>query len=244
VRVGGSCSKTTAQQLTPDKVVGVLCGSFLGPGSTTMVEMTTSGVCAPFATWDLYRLYGGSWQRVELPGHGGYSGTPVVAVGDDLRETILAPRQGQPICLSTTTKTRTWHWNGSALVPGPWSVKGGATQGGSTGNGVALGIFSPSRNIQCEIYSGGTPSPAFAGCTIFSPPGSAGIGADGRVSTCHGKRCVGNFDEGVKWRTLAYGRALTNGPFRCVSQMSGITCTFVKSGKGFQIARQAITRVG
>jgi hypothetical protein len=243
--VGGACSKPTAQQLTPDKVAGVLCGSFLGPGSTTMVLMTTSGVCAPFATWDLYRLSGGSWQRVELPGHGGYSGVPVAAVGNDLRETILNPSPGKPICLATATKSRVWHWNGTALVPGAWSVKGGATQGGgAAGNRVALGIFSPSRNIQCEIYSGGRPAPAFAGCTIFSPPGSAGIRADGRLSTCHGKRCIGNFDEGVKWRTLPYGRTITNGPFRCSSETTGITCTSTKTGKGFSISRQAITPVG
>jgi hypothetical protein len=243
--VGAACSKATAQRLTPDKVVGVLCGSFLGSGSTTMVEMTTSGVCMPFATWDLYRLSGGSWQRVDLPGHGGFTGVPVTAVGNDLRETLPVPKNGQPVCLATATKSRIWHWNGSALVPGPWSAKGGGTQsGGATVNGVAVGIFSPSRNIQCEMYSGGSAAPAFAGCTIFSPPGAAGIAADGRIRTCHGKRCIGNFDEGVKWRTLAYGRTITNGPFRCTSETTGITCTSTKTGKGFEIARQAITRVG
>jgi hypothetical protein len=243
--VGGACSKQTAQQLTPDRVAGVLCGSFLGPGSTTMVLMTTSGVCAPFATWDLYQLSGGSWQRVDLPGHGGYSGVPVAAVGNDLRETILNPSPGQPICLATATKSRVWHWDGQAFVPGPWSLKGGGAQsGGAAGNGLALGIFSPSRNIQCEIYSGGRPAPPFAGCTIFSPPGSAGMKADGRLSTCHGKRCIGNFDEGVTWRTLPYGRTITNGPFRCSSETTGITCVSTKTGKGFRIARQAITRIG
>jgi hypothetical protein len=43
--VGGRCNLATAQKLSLDRVAGVLCRPFLGPGSHAMVVMITNGTC-------------------------------------------------------------------------------------------------------------------------------------------------------------------------------------------------------
>ena len=44
--------------------------------------------------------------------------------------------------------------------------------------------------------------------------------------------------------TLAYGRQITVGRFRCLSLQIGVRCTVIQSGKGFLINRDGVTRVG
>jgi hypothetical protein len=43
--------------------------------------------------------------------------------------------------------------------------------------------------------------------------------------------------------TLVYGQTARHGPFSCLSEMSGMTCS-VASGQGFTISRSGITAVG
>ncbi len=66
--------------------------------------------------------------------------------------------------------------------------------------------------------------------------------ADGVLSICSGgDRCEANAAQGTP--TLAYGQTIRNGPFSCLSEVSGVTCTVV-SGRGFTISNSGITPVG
>ena len=99
-------------------------------------------------------------------------------------------------------------------------------------------FLSPSRNISCEIevrqnYN----MPDVTYCQSNSPPQSVHLSADGTVTPCTGEGCVGN--PGIGTPTLAYGQSASLGPFTCVSQTDGVTCT-VASGRGFTISNSGI----
>jgi hypothetical protein len=76
-------------------------------------------------------------------------------------------------------------------------------------------------------------------CQTFSPPQSVHMSADGTLTPCTGEGCVGN--PGIGTPTLAYGQSANRGPFTCVSQTDGVTCT-VASGHGFTISNSGIQR--
>ena len=44
--------------------------------------------------------------------------------------------------------------------------------------------------------------------------------------------------------SLAFGRQITIGRFRCLSQRAGMRCTVIRTGKGFLINRGGVSRVG
>ena len=67
-------------------------------------------------------------------------------------------------------------------------------------------------------------------CALFS---------GGTVTTTH---CLGN--PGINTPSLAYGSQITVGPFRCRSEQAGVTCTVIKSGKGFLINNNGAVPVG
>ena len=81
-----------------------------------------------------------------------------------------------------------------------------------------------------------TPKGASSGvtCWSYNKPHQARLEADGRIETCIGQSCLGFAGDPV-WRTLAYGRHVDIGGFRCSSAETGITCIVVSSGKGFLI---------
>jgi hypothetical protein len=79
-------------------------------------------------------------------------------------------------------------------------------------------------------------------CQSEKLPHSATMGLDGRFSICDGRTCIGN--TATNTPTLGYGKRVTLGRFRCLSEQSGITCTAVRSGKGFLINRSGVRRVG
>jgi hypothetical protein len=101
-------------------------------------------------------------------------------------------------------------------------------------------FLSPSRNISCEIdvrqnYN----MPDVTYCQSNSPPQSVHMSADGTVTPCTGEGCVGN--PGIGTPILAYGQSASLGPFTCVSQTDGVTCT-VASGHGFTISSSGIQK--
>jgi hypothetical protein len=79
-------------------------------------------------------------------------------------------------------------------------------------------------------------------CSSYTPPQVVTLTADGRLKI-HRVPNVCGCDE-VKPPRLAYGRQITVGRFRCVSQETGVTCTVIKSGKGFLINRDGVSRIG
>src|SRR3954447_16324610 len=102
-------------------------------------------------------------------------------------------------------------------------------------------FFSPSRNITCGInYQSGSASNGVV-CQTLSPRQSVKMSGTGAFTTCTGANClVGDAGEGTP--VLAYGETSRVGPFACVSESSGVTCTV--SDRGFTIARAGIVGVG
>jgi hypothetical protein len=84
---------------------------------------------------------------------------------------------------------------------------------------------------------------ATAFCIMFHPPQNATLYPDGRVVACYGTRgsaaCLSNPDAGFL-PTLAYGRSVVLGPFRCTSLRKGMRCIVVRSRHGFVINRSGI----
>lgn len=244
----GDCSKAAALEvaarfdladpslpLGQDQIAKVFCGAFVGPGSQAMVVAFTPGTCG-INGWAVFSFTGGDWQLVGPP-HRGWI-FAVAAVGSDIRETAPVPT-GKFQCPLTNGKPRSriWHWDGTRLVAGPWKQVMPATP-------VRSAVFrTPSRNIICSLGD----SSDYLGviCSSFKAPLRVKMDAGGRLKICHGRRCVvgcGCVPEGIS--TLGYGKQITVGRFRCRSQRSGVTCTVIRSGKGFLISRTGVRRVG
>jgi hypothetical protein len=110
--------------------------------------------------------------------------------------------------------------------------------------GTGCFFLSPSGNISCELDEAAPPgtqgSAALAYCQSSSPPQSVRLDAGGSITPCAGDGCMGDPPLGTP--TLAYGQTVRHGPFSCLSETSGVTCT-APSGQGFTIARSGITAV-
>jgi hypothetical protein len=106
-------------------------------------------------------------------------------------------------------------------------------------------FYSPSHNISCEIdYQRGSGMPDTTYCQISRPQPvqqSVHMDAGGAYSVCTGETCLGN--PGLGQGTLAYGQTAGIGPFSCLSETKGVTCT-VASGGGFTISGSGITPAG
>jgi hypothetical protein len=123
-------------------------------------------------------------------------------------------------------------------VAGPWTQV-------TKGEPRARGFYSPSKNIYCGMSDNSVSRGA--DCYSYVPPQKAVLSPAGRVTICRDRgsrnRCnIGNPGEGTP--TLRYGRQITVGRFRCRSQISGVRCTVIQSGKGFLINRAGVKRVG
>jgi hypothetical protein len=239
----GRCSKAAAREIVeqlglgersaPAPVGRVLCGSFTGPGSETMVVSLWGPGNTGFVEWAVFRWAGGTWQfLMKQP-----AAAAITAAGPDIRQTLPIYRPSDSRCCpSGGTKSRLWRWNGSRFVAGAWHItRAKADQ--------PTRFESPSGNIECSLYDGS--SSRFSRgvvCSTETPPQYVTLTADGRLkirkvsSTC-------GCDEPDAPR-LAYGKQITVGRFRCVSQETGVTCTVIQSGKGFLINRDGISRIG
>jgi hypothetical protein len=248
------CSKATATQLVndnhlngfllPDPVVKVLCGPFTGPGSTAMAVTIAAGTCWSPQSWAVFNYVGDSWHLVHE--QGAFLIT-FVAVGGDLRETTPVFRSGDPRCVpSGGSHARTWHWDGSRLVAGPWKQvgKGKAKKPAAR---TSASFYSPSRNVSCEMNDGRPGVGSYVYCQSMDRPHTVKMGLDGKLKICRDAsttttHCLGN--PGERTPVLAYGKAITLKHFRCRSQQAGVTCTVIKTGKGFRIDRNGVRRVG
>jgi hypothetical protein len=103
-------------------------------------------------------------------------------------------------------------------------------------------FHSPSGNISCEIdYQRGYGTQDSAYCVSGTPPQHVSMNPDGVLTVCTGESCMSNGPEDAV--TLPYNHTTGLGPFTCLSEVSGMTCT-VGSGRGFTISRSGITPVG
>lgn len=102
---------------------------------------------------------------------------------------------------------------------------------------------SPTGNITCEIdYRRGN-NPDSAYCMSFEPPQNVSMDPEGVLSICsRGDSCLSNPPTGEP--TLGYGQSKGIGPFVCLSETSGMTCTTAPSGRGFTISTSGINPVG
>ena len=94
---------------------------------------------------------------------------------------------------------------------------------------------SPSKNIQCEVRR------AYAYCQTFTPLRSVKLAPSGAHKVCNGVNCIGNGP--LDAFTLAYGRSVNVGPFRCTSMRSRMKCVVARTSHGFVISRAGVTRV-
>lgn len=205
-----------------------------------MVAVLPSGGASGLSGWAVFRLAGGAWQLVLERDGGGQ----IAAAGSDIRETVFILRPGEPRCCPTGgTKARLWHWNGTHFAAGAWKQVAPATP-----RVLHVRYFkSPSGNLTCAL---GDSSLAY--CRSWSPPHSVTMYGGGRIAICTGSReCTGpcgprggpSCSPGTR-TVLAYGQQNELAGVRCRSVIAGITCTEIRSGKGFLINRDGIKRVG
>jgi hypothetical protein len=242
--VAGACSMATALRVGKPfffdpgmtrPIWQVLCGAFTGSGSEAMAIAFSAPTCWPTQWWAVFRRTEGAWRRVlYVPA---YLDRPLVAVGNDIRETTAVARRGDPRCFpSGGSRTRIWHWNGRRFVAGPWKQV-------PAGTAKDAAFYSPSKNISCELHDHG--SGAGVSCQSFNPPQRATLDTAGRFTSCRGSavRCKVRHPGGAV-PTLAYGKRITVGRFHCNSLELGVICVVSHSRKGFLIARDGINRVG
>ena len=210
----------------------VLCGSFTGAGSRVMVASISGGPeNVGLIYWAVFRWSGSDWRLLMKQRQAAI----LTAAGSDIRETVNH-REGDPrCCVSGGEKSRIWHWNGTRLVAGPWKL---------TLAKLHLDNFlSPDRNIWCRIIKDVIEDDAW--CASKAPVRLARLKRNGTVAVCNGTAgdiCFQNWDRGAP--VLRYGQQTEFNGFRCTSETKGITCTVIRSGKGFLINRGGVSRVG
>jgi hypothetical protein len=100
----------------------VLCGTFLGPGTQTMIVGFAASVCITDAYnlgWGAYRLSAGNWQPVWKHWEGSQS---IAAVGSNIKETRGIRSPSDSGCSDTGgTESRVWHGNGREFVASAWT---------------------------------------------------------------------------------------------------------------------------
>lgn len=104
-------------------------------------------------------------------------------------------------------------------------------------------FLSPTGNIDCSISVSASDQsrPEEVFCATFTPPQSVTMDGSGSLKECSGPQCGGNGLPGAP--TLAYGTGTGAGPFLCVSEVTGMTCT-VTGGKGFTLSAAGIKQIG
>jgi hypothetical protein len=210
----------------------VLCGSFTGPGSQTMVVSLWGPGNTGFIEFAVFRWTGDEWQFLMKES----AANSITAAGSDIRQTLPIYRASDSRCCPTGgTKTRIWHWDGTRFVASAWKQV-------TPGKVITRSFYTPSKNINCSL--GDSSDYLGVSCASRNPPRSAKMDANGRLKICQGRRCLGCgcAPEGIP--TLGYGKQVIAGRYRCLSQPSGVTCVVISSGKGFVISSAGVRRVG
>jgi len=100
-------------------------------------------------------------------------------------------------------------------------------------------FHSPSKNISCEVSSGGERG-AYAFCQSLQKPRSVTLSKQGTLEVCHGTKCLGDGPETAF--ELGYGKSVEVGNFKCTSKKTGMRCSVSPSGHGFELSRDALDR--
>jgi hypothetical protein len=104
------------------------------------------------------------------------------------------------------------------------------------GAGSSRGAFrSPSGNLSCDMGD------SLLLCQSLRPPITAWMPASQQYEVCKGTGCALNRSQNAP--VLAYGKRVMAGSFRCLSQEGGVTCSSMRSGKGFLLNRNGVTPV-
>ena len=222
----------------------VVCGPFFGAGSQGMAATVAVPTGCGFSIgWGVFRLDNGAWHMVMHQDNGvlKLESLPLPDGGADIRTTQGYPRLGDPGCSPSRMRTQVWRWNGTSFAASAFSV----TQ-------LIAGFWSPvkpKRNLWCNM--GDTSQDHLVSCQ-FGWPGQRGahradLKTTGKVTICNEakhRRCVGCVCDEGRGPTLAFGRHMDVGPFRCESLTSGFRCTVISTGQGFLITRTRVLRVG
>jgi hypothetical protein len=253
------CSRTTATQLVQrfhlnnfevaDPVEQVLCGPFTGPGSEAMaVAIGGAPTCWPVQRWAVFSFSNGAWKLVlDQPS---FLIPPLVAVGSDIKETTPVYRVGDARCTpSGGTQARTWHWDGTRLVAGAWTQV-------TAGKPLTSMDFDSPRAIstRCAMSDRPRVHGSYA-VEALCQSGKARpalyqkvrLGGNGVLAVCRTHKTSGcNLLCGCEEHVpiLAYGQHVDVGRFRCESLRTGVRCTIIRTGRGFLINRDRVTRVG
>jgi len=245
----GTCSKAEATAVvrrlgwsdlsTIAPVYKVLCGSFAGPGSRTMVASLYGPDNVGMLYWAVFRWSGSDWEPLLKRRQAAL----LSAARGDVQESVPVYRSGDPRCCpSGGERSRIWHWNGSRFVAGPWKRS-------TPGDAGARGFLSPSGNIACGMFDGAKNREVV--CQSRVPPQKVTLDHTGRVTICRdptpsntSNECgIGDAGEN-KVPALAYGRHIIVERFRCDSLVTGVRCVVTATGKGFLINRDGVRRVG
>jgi hypothetical protein len=106
---------------------------------------------------------------------------------------------------------------------------------------VVRWFHSPSGNISCEVGAARPQLGTYAFCATVKPARCARLDGSGQLRVRRGLTCQGNAPETSF--TLAYGKSVRVGPFRCTSRMDGMRCVIVLTGHGFLISRERVKRL-
>lgn len=194
--------------------------------------------CGRTGDWLVFRYEGAKWRRV----FESHNGADLIAVGSDIKETQNVLRPSDAHCFPTGgTRSRVWHWNGSRFASTAWKYSKPAAQRRALPSKLFY-FESPSHNIWC---SSGDEGQAY--CITNRPRRSVNLDLKGTLTIC-AAGCGGpNFGAGDP--VLGYGQVNEQGGFRCTSRLTGMTCTVMLAGqkgygKGFQISKSGVVRVG
>ena len=213
----------------------VLCGHFTAAGNETMVVSVNGDGNMGMLYWAVFQRTGSEWQFLTKQRHAAI----LTAAGSDIRETQSIYRDSDSRCCpSGGTKARIWHWDGARFVASPWQQATAESAGQRPTR-----FDSPSRNIHCWMFDGSGTYNRGVGCSSDTPPRFARLTVDGRlrVTRPNWSKCGCAEPDNPP---LAYGKQITAGRFRCQSLQNGVRCTVIRSGKGFLINRDGVSRVG
>jgi hypothetical protein len=121
------------------------------------------------------------------------------------------------------------------VTVGPHKSYVAKAKGKPTSGTAGAAFRSPTGNLSCQMAA------SSVYCQSVKLPHSVRLALDGRLTICRGSHCLGNPAENAP--TLVYGRQITVGRFRCLSQRVGVRCAVIQSGKGFLINRDGVTPV-
>ena len=99
-------------------------------------------------------------------------------------------------------------------------------------------FFAPGVTTSCELDLAMPRIGTSAYCQTYPHAESVVLSVNGKLTVCHGIKCIGNPPDGVP--TLTYGAWLDDGPIRCTSLKAGVKCVVRKTGKGFLISPASI----